>query len=81
VTDDLAELARLITELNRVAARLYTTHLAPRHCDDCGRPEQSWQPVHDPAGRITGWRGPTCARRRGTGDQLPLDSEDTEVTS
>lgn len=73
--DDLAELARLITELNRVAARLYTTHLAPRHCDTCGRAEQPWQPIHNPDGNITGWRGPTCARKHGTGNQLPIPEE------
>ena len=53
---------------------------ALRRCQDCGQPERPWVPVHDPAGRVTGWRGPTCARKQGTGpsDQLALDQEGTD---
>jgi hypothetical protein len=40
------------------------------------RPERPWVPILDAQGRTTGWRGPTCARRRDeSGAQLPLEQE------
>jgi len=76
---NLDHLARLIGELGQVLARLRTRELtatAPRSCAKCGRHEQPWTPVLDPGGRITGWVGPSCARKGATGGvQLPLEQE------
>lgn len=53
----------------------------PRVCVDCGRTARELIPVQDPDGRVTGWVGPTCNRRRaeaaerGAGTQLPLAQE------
>ncbi|MCW2768519.1 MAG: hypothetical protein JWO11_4478 [Nocardioides sp.] len=50
----------------------------PKRCEDCGRTARELIAVQDPDGRITGWVGPTCKRRRdekaerGAGVQLPL---------
>jgi hypothetical protein len=52
-----------------------------RVCADCGRTARELIPVQDPDGRVTGWVGPTCNRRRteaaerGAGTQLPLAQE------
>ena len=77
--DVLGDLARLIGELGQVLARLRTRELtatAPRSCAKCGRHEQPWTPVLDPGGRITGWVGPSCARKGAAGGtQLPLEQE------
>jgi hypothetical protein len=84
VDTDLDGLARLLDEMRQVLARIQARQkaaAAPKRCEECHRPEQPWVPVHDQAGRVTGWVGPTCNRRRteaaerGAGTQLPLAQE------
>lgn len=82
--DVLGELARLINELGQVLGRLRIDQAASsvptaRRCEDCGRTARQLIPVLDPAGRTTGWVGPTCLRNRqanaGRGTQLPLEQQ------
>jgi hypothetical protein len=66
---DASRIARLRDQLAAVTS--------PR-CEDCGRTGDGLIAVLDPAGKLTGWVGPTCKRRRdeaaerGAGVQLPL---------
>jgi hypothetical protein len=82
---ELDAVARLLDEVRLLIDHL-RAHPGPpaepaKACEDCGRTARELIPVQDPDGRVTGWVGPTCHRRRteaaerGAGTQLPLAQE------
>jgi hypothetical protein len=72
------ELLDAATYIRQVIAERDQLAALPKRCLDCGRTARELIAVLDPAGKLTGWVGPTCKRRRdeaasrGAGVQLPL---------